>query len=453
MSWFHIQSLQKRLILRLSALFLAICLAVTGLLFYKTLQSAQSLSNQWLLQTAQILSLGTSSYGEYVLPAQLQSTEDSFHYVIRESNGRIISASSREMATWSLGRGPATQEPHYFYLNSLQSSSNELYAVDVSINTPSGPVSIAVAGLDESGEALIRAMMEEFLFEIAWFIPVFILTTMIVAATAIRGGLRPLSDAALKLRAVNPDSLSTRLALSELPKEVRPLVAALNDALDRLEKGFARQRDFTANAAHELRTPLAIISSALENMDDNSEAVQLRQDVSRMSRLVAQLLNVARLDSTRLDTTQSVDLCACADELAQSMAPQAIAAECTLALEIVDKSVTVNGDYFAIYDALRNLVENAIQYSPINSEIQILVQTPGTIIVTDQGPGIPAYEYEKVFDRFARGKAAKGQGAGLGLAIVRTTMEAHGGKVEILKQHSNGACIKMVFPEATPNQN
>lgn len=441
-------SLQKRLTLRLGMLFLAIGFVITGLLFFKTLQSAQSLSNQWLLQTARTLALGTVSSGEYALPVQLESTVSSFLYAIRESNGRIISASSQVMATLSQSRGPASQEPYFFNLSSSEAGSEKLYAVDVSINTPTGPVSVLVAGLDESGDALTHALMEEFFLEISWVIPIFSITTLLVAATAIRSGLRPLQEAALKLGAVNPDSLSTRLDMAALPKEILPLVTAVNDALDRLQDGFDRQREFTANAAHELRTPLAIISSALENMSGNSNAAQLRQDVSRMSRLVSQLLNVARLDSATISKAHSVDLCACAIELIQAMAPQAIAAGCTLALDVEEKSITVQGDYHSIYDALRNLVENAITYSPSQSEIGVSVCAPGSIKVVDQGAGIPVAEREKVFDRFFRGKEAKGKGAGLGLAIVGATMKAHGGRVVIHKKTKNGVCIEMIFAEA-----
>lgn len=421
---------------------------MAGLLLYQTLQSAQSMSNQWLLQRARILAFGTSATGEFVLPAQLHSTAESFRFAIRESTGRIISASSEDMAIWSQGRGPAAEEPRFFYLPRTQGSDGELYAVDVRVDTPTGPVSVLVAGLDEGGEALTHAMLQEFFLEIAWVIPLFILITLVVGATAIRSGLRPLHDTAAKLATVKPDSLSTRLDTDKLPEEIRPLVTAVNHALDRLEAGFDRQREFTANAAHELRTPLAIISSALENMNGNNKYFQLRQDVSRMSRLVAQLLHVARLDSTHLDMSSTVDLCACARELTQAMAPQAISAECTLALDVPPQPVLITGDHHAIYDALRNLVENAITYSPVGSEIRIRVKVPSSVQVIDQGPGIPVTEHEKVFERFVRGQEARGGGAGLGLAIVRATMRAHGGSVEIDNQRSKGTCITLRFPRA-----
>ncbi len=425
---------------------------MAGLLLYQTLQSAQSMSNQWLLQRARILALGTSASGEFELPISLQSTAESFRFVIRGSNGRVISASSEEMAIWGQGRGPAAKVPRFFYLPEAQGSDRELYAVDVSVDTPIGAVSVLVAGLDEGGEALTHAMLQEFFLEIAWVIPLFILITLAVGATAIRSGLRPLHDTATKLATVKPDSLSTRLDTNKLPDEIRPLVTAVNSALDRLEAGFERQREFTANAAHELRTPLSIISSTLENMNGSNGYFQLRQDVSRMSRLVAQLLHVARLDSTHLDMSSTVDLCTCARELTQAMAPQAIAAECTLSLDVPSQPVLITGDYHAIYDALRNLVENAITYSPAESEIQILVKVPGRIQVIDQGPGIRIIEHEKVFERFMRGQETRGEGAGLGLAIVGATMKAHGGSVEIDKQRAKGACITLLFPQAPSRQ-
>jgi len=286
---------------------------------------------------------------------------------------------------------------------------------------------------------LAHELLREFIYDIAWVIPLFVAATLAVGVWSIRSALRPLRSVSERAAAITPDATGIRLPTDALPSEVVPLVAAVNRALDRLEQGFTTQRQFTANAAHELRTPLAILTAGLEALDGSNEVSTLRADAERMNRLVAQLLRVARLDATPAGTQGVMDLSATTAAAVEYLAPWAISQGVTLGFDAPGRSVMVHGDADAITDALRNLVENAVAHGPEGTEVAVAVMPDGRVTVSDEGPGVPPADRARVFERFWRGAGARRAGAGLGLAIVAEIARAHGGTVTVEDAPGSGA--------------
>src|SRR5262249_6645231 len=324
-------------------------------------------------------------------------------FAIRDTNGRVIAASPAEFGERVAKWPAATDEPSYFRLSGAGSEdfgSETYYGLSVALQTAAGPMWISVART-EGSDALIKSILREFVFNAIWVSPLLMLATLAIGIFAIRNGLKPVREISRKAASIGPNATSVRLPEQNLPTEIMPLVVSINRALDRLEKGFAMQREFTANAAHELRTPLAIVTSALETMDGDGELKKLQTDVARMNRLVEQLLRVARLDAIALEF-DTVDLNKIASSVVATMAPWAIAQHRTLAFIGSEQPVKVNGNAHALEDALRNLVENAVLHTSYGTEVTVTVDCTGRIEVADHGNGVPSKDCENIFKRFWR---------------------------------------------------
>jgi len=271
--------------------------------------------------------------------------------------------------------------------------------------------------------------------------------------------LRPLDAVARAVETRTPSSLEP-LHTADLPAEVQPLVASLNDLLRRLEHALASQREFIADAAHELRSPLTALrlqiqlAERAETEPARGEALRaLHGGVERATHVVQQLLTLARQEpSVRQRPFEPVRL----DELARQVVGEhhLQAEEGGVDLGLVrDEPVQVPGDREALHVLLRNLVDNAVRYTPEGGRVDVSVRADGAqaqIEVLDTGPGIPPDERERVFDRFYRRSGTTAPGTGLGLAIVREIAESHSAKVELLDGvRGPGLRVRVTLPSAS----
>jgi signal transduction histidine kinase len=254
--------------------------------------------------------------------------------------------------------------------------------------------------------------------------------------------LRPLARASQEARQMGPQAPLARISRAGLPAEITPLVDAVNAALNRMAEAIAAERRFTENAAHELRTPLAVLGLRLQRARQSPSQVPdwpaIEQDMAHMNRLVAQLLDLARKENSARTAAGGglVNLSRVAREAAALVLPLAEAQGRTLSVDM-PAHLPARGDADDLRDALRNLLENAAVHGQGGIDLRGRVQEGYAIVtVSDQGPGVAADMREAVFERFR--KNSNSSGSGLGLAIVREVARAHGGSACF---HSGTACV------------
>ena len=294
-------------------------------------------------------------------------------------------------------------------------------------------------------DVLIDDIVADFYRNVGW-ITLPILLVLLVADIAIfRRALRPLRQASEIARDIGPTRTGLRLPTQEIPREVVPLVSAVNQALDRLEEGLRIQRDFTADAAHELRTPLSVLRTRLDILQDKQMSQALRQDVDGMAHIISQLLDIAELDAFVVNPMEKADLRSVAAEIAEFVAPLALAQGKDVALLGATEPVWVKGNPEMLGRAIRNLAENAINHTGPGTTVEFVVEENGAVSILDEGPGVAEDERKLIFQRFWRRDRSKAGSTGLGLSIVQRIAELHSATITVENRHPTGARFSIKF--------
>jgi signal transduction histidine kinase len=270
--------------------------------------------------------------------------------------------------------------------------------------------------------------------------------TLIATPIVIRRALASLSEAAVQAESIDIGQPGTRMIVASVPDEINPLVRAFNDALGRLDDGYERQRRFLADAAHELRTPIAILQIRLESLADSFERTRLLEDGARLAALAEQLLDLQRLSQPGSQRAR-VDLVAIGQRVTMDLAPLAINAGYAICFEPEVEHVPALGDELSLARAVMNLIQNAIEHGGRQGMITVRVGRSGTITVSDEGVGIPLDQRERIFEPFHR-LQPRPRGAGLGLNLVREIVRWHHGDITVVDAPRGGASFKITLPLA-----
>jgi two-component system OmpR family sensor kinase len=370
---------------------------------------------------------------------------DAYAFRIEDVTGRVLGEANSALVPadrWSVPNGPDA------WWSDVRVNGRSVLVGSRRAVAGGEPVRIAFAAAGDPSNLLLFVYFDELFVHVIVSLLPFAICLMIVNAVTVRQSLRSLVHAAEAARKAGPSHGIAALPTRGLPSEVLALVESINDALRRLGEALEAERAFTAEAAHALRTPLAVLSARIEKLPKGSELDAVRTDIAALRRLVNQLLSAAQADTLVVDPTRQCDLSAVAESVVSAMAPLAIREGRGLAFE-GGTQTSVSGDADAIAHALRNLIENALRFSPPGEEVLVRVSAPGQLTVLDRGPGIPDEQKPLVIKRFWRASASDLGGTGLGLAIVQRIAEAHGATLTIRDRAGGGAEFSIAFAPAS----
>lgn len=374
------------------------------------------------------------------------SYPDAYAFRIADSAGRVLAEANTALVPAARWRVPDAPDAWW---RAIEHDGRAVLVGSQRMVVQGQPVEVAFAAAGDPSNLLMFVYFDELFVHVVVSLLPFALCLMLVNAVTVRQSLRSLVHAAEAARRAGPSHAMATLPTRGLPTEVLILVEAINDALNRLGEALEAERAFTGEAAHALRTPLAVLAARIDKLPPGPEFEAVKRDIEALGRLVKQLLSAAQADTLVVDPDRQVDLSAVAEEVVSAMAPLAIRENRVLAFEGHPGTI-VRGDADAIAHALRNLIENALRFSPAKEEVLVRVMPPGRLDVSDRGPGIPDERKPLVTKRFWRANGAEPGSTGLGLAIVQRIAEAHGARLAIADRPGGGTVFAIDLPPADP---
>ncbi|MBI6705958.1 sensor histidine kinase [Pseudomonas viridiflava] len=453
-------SLRWRLLWNLALLLVVLMLASGMSAYWNGREVADTAYDRTLLASARTIAAGLTQRDgtlsadiPYVaLDTFAYDSEGRIYYQVNDINQKLISGyenlPSPPPGTLRTDDYPALAK---FYNGMYQGQDVRVVSLLKPVTDPgmNGTAEIRVAETQEARKGMARSLMADTLLRLGMLGGGALLLVWFTVSAA----LRPLERLRTAVEERQPDDLRS-LPMVEVQHELRPLVGALNHFTERLRLQFERQAQFIADAAHELRTPLAALKARVELGLRERDPQQWRATLEsaalgtdRLTHLANQLLSLARIENGARAIAeggaQQFDLSQLARELGMAMAPLAHSHGVALALE-ADEPVWLRGEPTLLNELLSNLIDNALAHTPSGGNVVLRVYAPGILEVEDDGPGIPQAERERVFERFYR-RSQQGSGAGLGLAIVGEICRAHLARISLHDGAERGLKVRVSF--------
>lgn len=453
-------SLKRTLLLRLLVPIALLLIASSVIAYRLTLQYANGIYDSWLYDLAHTVSLEVGEGGPETvhtseIDKQLRTwkTGGSEAYLIT-AGGRRIAGDAALAAADRLGEVYADDAR----IAEMTRDSQQLRVMNLAV--PANEAHPALEVRVAQDMTVRYQLADEILYAVAGPALLLIVIAFALTGTAVRAGLRGIDVLTDRLRQ-HPEGQLLEIEPSHLPQELRGMTAAFAGLIARNGSLLKAQQQFIANAAHQLRSPMAAtelhldgIERATSDDERRRSLAQLRRSIDRSRRLTNQLLSLARLEpGSRLPLPMKpVDLGETARAAGAEYVPLALDRGIDLTLDLPPVPALIVGHALLLQEALSNLIDNAVRYHPGQGCIALGVtieDARAVLTVSDDGPGIDASLAPRLFTRFARGDEGHGDGAGLGLAIVREIVGLHRGELQASAgEGGKGLCIRIAFPLA-----
>lgn len=428
----------------------------------------------WLLGAVVLIAALVQGVATFV--STLHETDELFDYHLRQM--ALSLGAGRLAAFEAVEREDADEEDDEFeFVVQISRDGTPIYRSHARVALPEATVAgfsnVTIAGAPlrvytvrrggrtlQVGQSLAarRQLAVGFALRSIW--PVLLMAPLLLFAVgwSVARAVRPLRRVASELErraAIRFDPIDA----SGVPPEMQPVVRAMNGLLERIRRAFDAQRAFVADAAHELRSPLTALKLQLQNLarapDETARALareRLTAGIERAIHLVEQLLTLARQEGMAASAADRTEVAAAARLALADVAPLAHARRIDIGLVRADE-VAVPAPADAVRILARNLLDNAVRYSPCDSKVDVYVvsRPPDAVLeVADAGPGIPPDDYVRVFDRFYRRDGAGTEGSGLGLAIVKAIAERYGATVALARSRLGGLSVSVTWRASSP---